>query len=43
MDVIGRYLTEINVTSPTGLQELRRFSGVDGSALIVDWVEARRA
>lgn len=43
IDVIGRYLTEINVTSPTGLQELRRFSGVDGSALIVDWVEARRA
>lgn len=43
IDVIGHYLTEINVTSPTGLQELRRFSGVDGSALIVDWVEARRA
>ncbi len=43
IDVIGRYLTEINVTSPTGLQELRRFSGVNGSALIVDWVEARRA
>lgn len=43
IDVIGRYLTEINVTSPTGLQELRRFSGVDGSALIADWIEARRA
>lgn len=43
IDVIGRYLTEINVTSPTGLQELRRFSGVDGSALIADWIEAKRA
>ena len=42
IDVIGRYLTEINVTSPTGLQELRRFSGVDGSALIANWIEAKR-
>ncbi|WBQ09729.1 glutathione synthase [Hyphomonadaceae bacterium ML37] len=42
IDVIGHYLTEINVTSPTGLQELRRFSGVDGSALIADWIEAKR-
>jgi len=42
IDVIGDYLTEINVTSPTGIQELRRFSGVDVSALLVDWVEARR-
>lgn len=41
IDVIGRYLTEINVTSPTGIQELRRFSGVDVSALLADWVEAR--
>lgn len=42
IDVIGDYLTEINVTSPTGIQELRRFSGVDVSAMLVDWVEARR-
>ncbi|XBQ17173.1 MAG: glutathione synthase [Oceanicaulis sp.] len=41
IDVIGNYLTEINVTSPTGIQELRRFSGVDVSALLADWVEAR--
>ncbi|MGJ3232149.1 MAG: glutathione synthase [Oceanicaulis sp.] len=41
IDVIGRYLTEINVTSPTGIQELRRFSGVDVSALLADWVEER--
>lgn len=42
IDVIGHYLTEINVTSPTGIQELRRFSGVDCSALIADWIEAQR-
>ncbi|WP_440958560.1 glutathione synthase [Oceanicaulis sp. LC35] len=42
IDVIGDYLTEINVTSPTGIQELRRFSGVDVSALLIDWVEAQR-
>jgi glutathione synthase len=41
IDVIGDYLTEINVTSPTGIQELRRFSGIDVSALLVDWVEAK--
>ena len=27
IDVIGDYLTEINVTSPTGLQEIARFDG----------------
>ncbi len=42
IDVIGDVLTEINVTSPTGIQELRRFSGVDVSKLLIDWVEARR-
>jgi len=42
IDVIGGMLTEINVTSPTGVQELRRFSGVDASKLFWDWVEARR-
>ena len=29
IDVIGDYLTEINVTSPTGLQEINRLDGVD--------------
>ena len=29
IDVIGDYLTEINVTSPTGLQEIARFDGVE--------------
>jgi glutathione synthase len=42
IDVIGDYLTEINVTSPTGIQELKRFGGADGAALIWDAIEARR-
>lgn len=42
IDVIGDYMTEINVTSPTGIQELRRFSGVDVSKLLIDWVEDKR-
>ena len=41
IDVIGDYLTEINVTSPTGVQEVRRFGGADISALLWDWVEGR--
>jgi glutathione synthase len=42
IDVIGDYMTEINVTSPTGIQELRRFSGIDVSKMLIDWVEAKR-
>lgn len=42
IDVIGDYMTEINVTSPTGIQEVRRFGGADIAALIWDAVEARR-
>jgi glutathione synthase len=42
IDVIGDRLTEINVTSPTGIQELERFSGVNAAALIWDAVERRR-
>ena len=41
IDVIGDYLTEINVTSPTGIQEVKRFGGPDGAALIWDAVERR--
>ena len=41
IDVIGDYLTEINVTSPTGVQEVRKFGGADISALFWDWVEGR--
>jgi len=42
IDVIGDFLTEINVTSPTGLQQINRFDGVCLEARIWDAVEARR-
>ncbi|MCV3271423.1 glutathione synthase [Roseobacter sinensis] len=41
IDVIGDYLTEINVTSPTGIQELERFDGVNIAARIWEVIEAR--
>jgi glutathione synthase len=41
IDVIGDYLTEINVTSPTGLQEIARFDGTDLSAAIWDAIEGK--
>lgn len=43
IDVIGDYLTEINVTSPTGIQELERFDGVNIAGRIWEAIEARRA
>ncbi|MCM2563511.1 glutathione synthase [Lutimaribacter sp. EGI FJ00015] len=43
IDVIGNYLTEINVTSPTGIQELERFDGINAAAKIWEAIEARRA
>jgi glutathione synthase len=42
IDVIGGSLTEINVTSPTGLQELERFDGINATAAIWDAIERRR-
>ena len=42
IDVIGDWLTEINVTSPTGLQELERFDGTNVTAKIWEVIEARR-
>jgi glutathione synthase len=42
IDVIGDYLTEINVTSPTGIQEVARFDGTDLAAQIWDAIEAKR-
>jgi len=42
IDVIGDYMTEINVTSPTGIQEVRRFGGVDIAALIWNAIEKKR-
>ena len=41
IDVIGDYLTEINVTSPTGIQELGRFDDINVEAMIWDAIEAR--
>jgi glutathione synthase len=43
IDVIGGWLTEINVTSPTGIQELERFDGTNVAGMIWDAVEARLA
>jgi len=41
IDVIGDYLTEINVTSPTGIREVKRFGGPDIAAMIWDVVEEK--
>jgi glutathione synthase len=43
IDVIGDYLTEINVTSPTGIQELERFDGTNVAEKIWQAIEAKRA
>ncbi|QLQ12825.1 MAG: glutathione synthase [Brevundimonas sp.] len=43
VDVIGDYLTEINVTSPTGAQQLKQFTGVDATELMWDAIDARLA
>jgi glutathione synthase len=42
IDVIGDYLTEINVTSPTGAQQLKRFGGPDAAVALWDRIEAIR-
>lgn len=42
IDVIGDWMTEINVTSPTGIREVKRFGGADIAALFWDAVEAKR-
>ena len=41
IDVIGDYLTEINVTSPTGLQQINRFDNVRLEERIWDAIESR--
>ena len=43
IDVIGDYLTEINVTSPTGIREIKRFGGPDIAVMIWDAIEGRIA
>jgi len=42
IDVIGDYLTEINVTSPTGIQELERFDGTNTAKKLWQVIEAKR-
>jgi glutathione synthase len=41
LDFIGGKITEVNVTSPTGIQELSRHRGEDVSARVIAWVERR--
>ena len=41
IDVIGPYLTEINVTSPTGIRQVKDFGGADIAALIWDAIEEK--
>jgi glutathione synthase len=43
LDVIGGYLTEVNVTSPTGVQQIDRLNGVNLEAKVIDFVEAQVA
>jgi len=42
IDVIDDYLTEINVTSPTGIRAIKKFGGPDIAALIWDTIEVKR-
>jgi glutathione synthase len=41
IDVIGGKLTEVNVTSPTGIQSMERLDQKPYSAQVFDWIEAR--
>jgi glutathione synthase len=43
IDVIGPYLTEINVTSPTGIRQVKAFGGNDIAAMIWDAIERKRS
>jgi len=43
IDVIGDYLTEINVTSPTGIRAIKNLGGPDVAALVWDKIEEKRA
>jgi glutathione synthase len=43
LDVIGGYVTEINVTSPTGVRELDQQFGIDIAGLLLDAIEKRIA
>lgn len=43
LDVIGGYLTEVNVTSPTGIQQASRLAGENLEAKVIAWLETSRA
>lgn len=43
IDVIGDYMTEINVTSPTGIREVKKFGGADIASLLWDAIEKKFA
>jgi glutathione synthase len=43
LDFIGGKITEVNVTSPTGIQELSRHRGEDVAEKVIRWAEARAA
>lgn len=43
LDVIGDYLTEVNVTSPTCIRQLDEHYNINISALLMDWIEAQKA
>ena len=42
IDVIGGYLTEVNVTSPTGIREIDRLDGTHLAHQVIQWVEASK-
>ena len=42
LDLIGEHLTEVNVTSPTGIQELGRFTGSHPEGAVLSWLEKRK-
>ena len=43
LDIIGDFVTEVNVTSPTGVQEIDRLDGVNLEGKVIDFVESRVA
>jgi glutathione synthase len=43
LDVIGGFLTEVNVTSPTGIQQISRLNRENVSARVIRWIESKVA
>jgi glutathione synthase len=41
LDVIAEHLIEVNVTSPTGIQELGRLNGTQPELQVIEWVERK--